>query len=452
MKRIAVALALFLLLSLSPQFVYSQEIQVPIDKDNKLYIIDADMESKLQLFTEYPHFIDARLYQNPDGNFVLEITYKVDERTMHQRKNMSASEVADLRNKVTQCILEKCPVVLINHEGRSSFLWGTTLLGLCAWDWMVPEMLEINGSSSYMALYLATASMSFFVPFLLTENAEVTDGEASLGIFGGVMGIFHGIMFNYLFKDNFTSGTFALMFCTSIAELTGGYYLAKSTNMTEGKANVISTIMTFGTGYGFGLPFVCNAKDEKIYMAGGLLGGGLGYFVGNYLSNSQNYTVGDASVLSNCGLLGAYFPMMINVLTDTKSGDIVVGSVLLGTTAGLYIGDRLVVGKDFTKSQGTFISIGTLAGGLLGGALGYAIEGNNMSSNGKMITMLSAFGALGGFTIMYEFFKDKAKVPDSRTSLEFEFNPGSYAASQLFKNSKSFYQPYVPMVGVRYRF
>jgi hypothetical protein len=452
MKRIAVSLTIIFILFVSYPKVYSQETQVAIDKDNKLFVIDSDMESKLHLFTEYPGFIDARLYNISEGNFVLEISYKVDERTMRQRKNMNEKEVVELRSKVTQCIQEKCPIILINQEGRTNFLTGTTMLGLGAWDWMVPSILGVEEGSTYTALYLSTAALSFFVPYLLTENAPVTEGAASLSIYGGVLGIFHGLMLNYLFSENFDSGTYALMFSMSIGELVGGYYLATNTNMTEGKANVLSTMMTFGTGYGFGIPFVLGAEDREVYMAGGLLGGGIGYFVGNLITNSQNYTVGDASILANCGLLGAYVPFVINALTETESGEAVVGTALLGAAAGFYIGDRLVVGKDFTKSQGTYISIGTLAGGLLGGALGFLIEGKDLNSDGKMVALFSCVGAIGGFTIMYESFIDKAKVPDDKTFLEFEFNPGSYAVSKLFKNSRSLNQPYVPMIGLRYRF
>ncbi|TAL68061.1 MAG: hypothetical protein EPN82_11715 [Bacteroidetes bacterium] len=452
MKRIAVSLTFIAILIVSHLQVYSQETQVAIDNDNKLYLIDSEMESKLLLFKEYPGFIDARLYQISDENFVLEISYKVDERTMRQRKNMNTNQVKELRNQVSQCIQEKCPVILINQEGRSTFLAGTTMLGLGAWDWMVPSMLDVEDNSTYMALYLSTAALSFFVPYLITENSPVTEGAASLSIFGGALGIAHGLMLNYLFSDDFTSGSYGLMFSMSIAELIGGYYLATNTNMTEGKASVLSTMTAIGIGYGIGLPFIFGAEEKESYMLGGLLGSGVGYFAGNLISNSQNYTVGDASILANCGMLGAYLPLMINAIAETKDGESVVATVLLGAASGIFIGDRLVLGKDFTKSQGTFISIGTLAGGLLGGSIGFLFEGNDLNSDGKMVMLFSALGAIGGFTVMYESFKDKARVPENRTSLEFEFNPGSYAVSKLYNNSKSLYQPYIPMVGLKYRF
>ena len=452
MKRIAIILAYIILMIASQLQIYSQETQVSIDKDNKLYLIDSEMDSKLMLFSEYPGFIDARLYQISEDNYVLEISYKIDERTMRQRKNMNSEEVRELRNKVSQCIQDKCPVILINQEGRTNFLLGTTLLGLGAWDWMVPSSLEVEEGSGYMALYLSTAALSFFIPYLLTENAPVTEGAASLSVFGGMLGIGHGLMLNYLLSDDFTPGTYGLMFSMSIAELLGGYYLATNTNMTEGKAELLSSTTIFGIGYGFGIPFVLGADETETYMLCGLLGSGIGYFAGNLISNSQDYTVGDASVFSNCGLLGAYVPTVINVITETNEPEPVVATAILGSALGMYIGDRLVKGKDFTKSQGTFITIGTFAGGLLGGALGLLIEGNDLNSDGKLVSLFSSFGAVGGFTAMYLSFKDRAKIPESNTSLEFEFNPGSYAVSKLYKNSKSVYQPYVPMLGLRYRF
>ncbi|MBI5323864.1 MAG: hypothetical protein HZB41_01040, partial [Ignavibacteriae bacterium] len=354
--------------------------------------------------------------------------------------------------KVSQCIKDKCPVVLINQEGRSSFLAGTTILGLGLWDWMIPSAFEIEESSSYMALYLSTAALSFFIPYLLTENAPVTEGASSLSIYGGLLGMYHGLMINFLLSDEINSGSYALMFSMSIAELLGGYYLATNTNMTEGKASVLATMTTFGIGYGFGIPYILGAEEREIFMLGGLLGSGLGYLTGEFISNSQNYTVGDASVLANCGGLGAFIPLTINVIAETETLELTVGTLLLGTAVGTYFGNQLVMGKDFTKSQGTFITIGTFAGGLLGGSLGFLFVGNNLHSDGKMVTLFSALGAFGGFTIMYSSFKDKARIPESRTSLEFEFNPGSYAVSKLYQNSKSLYQTYVPMIGLKYKF
>ncbi|OGU13697.1 MAG: hypothetical protein A2X61_01940 [Ignavibacteria bacterium GWB2_35_12] len=447
------------MLLLSAQLLFTQEVQVPIDNENKINVIDKEMESKLALFTEYPDFIDAKLFQLTDSSYILEIQYKVDERLMRQRKNLSKSEADNLRIQVTNCIKEKCPVALINQEGRSTLLWGTTFLGLYSWDWMVPSIINSDNSSVNVFLGLTTAAMSFFIPYLLTDNAPVSDAAANLSITGGLLGIFHG-MFLYgllndydydFFYDTEPTNYYLLTLAMSIGETFGGYYLATSTNMTEGKASMLSGMSAFGIGYGFGIPYIFGADDSKVYFASALLGSGAGFFFGNMLANGQNYTVGDASMFSTLTFLGAYTGLVPNIIAETGDGEIVVASMLAGATAGIILGDNILKGKDFTKSQGTMTAIGTLAGGLMGGAIGYLLD-DATEGNGKITMLMSCAGAITTFGIMFNHYSHQAQIPENRTSLEFLFSPEGYTFSNMNKGKDYFNPKYYPVFSLKYNF
>ena len=72
---------------------YSQERQVPLDLNNQIMIIDKDLRTKLNLFSDIENFSDARLFMDPDSNFVLELSYYTDNALSRERRKLSYGEV-----------------------------------------------------------------------------------------------------------------------------------------------------------------------------------------------------------------------------------------------------------------------------------------------------------------------------------------------------------------------
>ena len=132
MKNVIIILVLIFL---APILSVAQEIQVPIDNENKVLVVDKDLESELGIFPEYIGFVAAKLFKSDDGTYVLEVSYMVDSRLHRKRNTLSQEEVDELRIKVTDSIKSDNPVILLDQRGRTSFIVGTTILGLGYYGW-----------------------------------------------------------------------------------------------------------------------------------------------------------------------------------------------------------------------------------------------------------------------------------------------------------------------------
>ena len=74
---------LFLLfLIFSPVAGKAQEVQVAFDSAKTIQVINQDLEKKLDLFPTYPYFEEARLFQEPDSSYSVEITSDSSGRTL----------------------------------------------------------------------------------------------------------------------------------------------------------------------------------------------------------------------------------------------------------------------------------------------------------------------------------------------------------------------------------
>ncbi|MBM2816696.1 MAG: hypothetical protein HW421_3458 [Ignavibacteria bacterium] len=449
--KLLVALGIINLFSLFT--VYAQETQVPMDLDSKVDVIDSQLEAKLALFTKYQEFVEAKLFKSSDNSYFLEISYKIDKKMNRLREPMTESQVQEFRKKVSQCIADKCPIVLLDQEGRTELVLGTTLLGIGAWGWMLPVALDIEDSRSFVATYLLAGAASFFAPFLLTQNSVVTDGMARLSVYGGISGIAHGLFLNNIFRSGNQYPTVVLLL-TSLAESYAGYQIASNWQISEGKADVLTAMATFGLGYGCGTAYVLDGYDTEQISAGALIGTGAGYLIGNLMANSQNYSRGDAAVMSTAGGLGAYISLAAMVMAEVDDSQSFLGGILIGGAASIYAGDRLVVGKNFSNSQGSFITLSTIAGGLTGAALAYIITaGSSDIATMKTFVGLSALGAASGYYIMYDYASEKAVDPAYRSSLNIDINP--FGVASIFRKSwtpDGIYSRPSPMLNLSYKF
>ena len=72
---------------------WTQDLQIPIDDEARLQRITPELEKELQLFPEYPGFLDARLFRVSDSLFRLEVEYTDEGGTRKALTNMTAAEM-----------------------------------------------------------------------------------------------------------------------------------------------------------------------------------------------------------------------------------------------------------------------------------------------------------------------------------------------------------------------
>lgn len=203
-----------------------------------------------------------------------------------------------------------------------------------------------------------------------------------------------------------------------------GYNIADNSNLSGGSAGTISVAGNFGLGIGLGSYMLITDEDfddNRLAPALGLAMSAAGYYVGVTMANSAHYTAGDATVLATLGGLGAYAPPALLSITKSDEGKLYVGSAIAGAIGGLALGHSLLATRDFTTSQGNYISLGTTAGGLMG--LGIAILASSHDSDASLYLTLSALGAGAGFAILFSSFDEEAEAAAAGMSMNFQVSP-----------------------------
>ena len=405
----------------APRGAPAQEVQVPIDEDGKLLVITAELERKLGLFTEYASFREARLFQLSDTSFVLEVTHEPAGRLTRVRVPLSLAAVQAFRGRVSARLRETAPEAALDQSGRTKLLVWTTVLSLLYYGPAVPVTLGVDDPQEAVGLYMLSAGTGFFAPFLATKRIPVTEAGAVLGTYGATRGIIHGALATYLFDSDPEDGGFAgASLIGGVAEGIAGFAAANADRMTAGTAELVGIGSDVGLGLGLGAahlagffdddPFYC-CRTYTAAVATALLStaGGLG--VGYALSRTEQYTRGDAFLLRNAGILGAHVGLaMADALNPNgDQGKLYSALAMTGGTVGLIAGQRLVHGRDFTTAQGTFTTLGQIAGGLAGLGVGYLTSSEN-GDNSTVLLAASAIGAGVGYGLMYHSFARQAKV------------------------------------------
>src|SRR5580704_16072606 len=93
-------LAFLLFFLLECGVLSAQEVQVPFDSSGTILVINQDLEKKLDLFPAHPHFLEARLYHEPDSGYILEVTSFENSQIVKDRLPINATQVKLLREKV----------------------------------------------------------------------------------------------------------------------------------------------------------------------------------------------------------------------------------------------------------------------------------------------------------------------------------------------------------------
>lgn len=413
--------ALFLLLA---GLCAAQETQVPLDDAGNLMQLDRAGAAQMGLFPEYPGFQAARLWQASDSSFVLEIEYKPAGETQRARIPKSASDVQALRAKISAAIAAHVLEARPDRSGRTALLLGTAAISLGYYGWLLPYVLDIDDGGTYAATYLLTSSAGFFGPLLLTRNRHVTDGEATLALYGATRGAVHGVFLDQLFRgeyDDFQStGTASLL--TSLGEYAAGFIIADRADFTGGTAEAISAGGDFGFAFGLGATGLLDIDGDRSASATILGGSGLGLYGGYLLSRHQRYTRGDAYVLRAATNLLAYDCLAIAVAAVEGEGDdeenVVIASAMAGELAGIGLGHHLLRGKDFTTGQGVLVNVGEFAGCLFGLGIGALADAHDEET-----IYWSAAGAAGGFFVTYYLLEGEARTPEQGSSLNLEVCP-----------------------------
>jgi hypothetical protein len=126
--------------------VAAQEVQVPFDSAGTIQVIDQDLEKKLDLFTAYPHFEEARLFQEPDSTYSVEITSDSSGRTLRGHLRWSLNEKRDAERRIRNMLFQSQTENGLDQDGRTSLLISSVVLSLAGYGTLIPVVFNMSNA------------------------------------------------------------------------------------------------------------------------------------------------------------------------------------------------------------------------------------------------------------------------------------------------------------------
>lgn len=402
------------------------ERQISFDDAGKILVVTKSLNDEYKWFEPIETFLEARLFKMNDSAFVLEILRRADLGNERERRQLSMIDMAALRARIQISAGSPMETGGLDQSGRSTLLWGSTLWSLFYYGAAITAAFSPSGDVTPGATYLIAGGLGYFVPMILTQDANVTAGAASLAVGGMFQGALHGWALGGLISgSNLSARTgFALSVLGGVSETIAGYVIGTNTGISEGGAGVISTTEFYGAAGGAlaALTIMGNLADGdasvRVLSGLGLLGAAGGVLVGNEIIKSQHITGSDATVYAVTGALGLGLPYAIlsAVNPSDVSSRVITGIGLVGAVGGLYLGTRLIDGLDYRENDGTTVLLSTLAGGIVGVGLAQIVD------SPEATWPIVWASAAGGFFIGRSFARPDVESK-SMGKLDVQFNP-----------------------------
>ena len=423
--RIFIACCGLLLSILSAQ---AQEVSVPLDTTGKIFVITIELEKKLNLFPDFPGFMEARLYQDSDSAYFLEVLEQRDSTVVRKRVPQTDEQVAELRKQVSTAITMRSPQTMFDQSGRAGLLVNSAILAGGYYGWAYPTVARVEDNKGPAVYFLITGA-GIMVPYFLTANANISRATAMMDFYGGSRGIAHGIAMYYALdpKEDSERAPLGWGIIGSLAERVALNQWATHTHMTIGKAAVVGVGGDFGLALSTALVAGHELWNEQHQAKAGMVvlgGSALGLFAGAQLADHGDYTRGDAYVLRGLGFLGAGIPAaIVDLSADNGSdNDDKTASTLAtgGAILSLGLGQYLLKDKDFSSSQGMTVLLTEL--GLATATTAVMVIISDEEESGAYTTAAAIGGTLG-FLVGYTEASASARTIRHAENFDFQFNP-----------------------------
>lgn len=433
------AFALTLSLALTAPAL-AAEVQVAFDPAGRIQRVDEPLARRIGLFVDqHPGFQEARLFAVDDTTFVLEISVAQGGQFSREREVLTREQADALRADVTSRVAALPPEKeRVEQGGRATLVTSWTLLGLGFYGWAFPYSFDIEDGSAALGSYMLVSGASFFGPLLLTRGQPVNWGPTNMSLYGTTRGILHGWLISEMAKpdegyQNDGKTAIALAMGASVVEGIAGYAIAQSRGMSAGDVATLEVGGDYGMLWGYLASdlagYTAEDKNQDQATATLTLATGIaGMFAGGMLAGHRAYSFGDIMVMRGGSYVGILVGTACADVGDPAESEPYSAGILLGSLAGLAVGDRLVDGREFTVGEGTLVQLGGLAGGLTGLGL-VALTRTDDSSPYWFGT---ALGSAAGYAVTYRGLAGKATARASKsTSWQFQLAPeGLLAALQ----------------------
>jgi hypothetical protein len=293
----------------------------------------------------------------------------------------------------------------------NAFVRDQTILGAFLYAPAFAIALGDDGLTS-AAAYLVVAGGTFFAAAELTRRLEITDARRDLAfalpLRGGGTALLLGSATGL---DREQQG--AVVFLGSIGGMAGGLILGGGLSPGEGAATIFGHDLGFLSGVaisviakGDGGNAIFDVEDQAGRVALWTGTGIAGLILGRrYAANARhNVTAGDVQALWLGTTIGALAAATLIVESDPNARG-TAGALLVGGLGGTWVAERFLVRRyDHTRSEGNLLSLGAVAGGVMGVGLGVLVGGE--LERGTALTLgLATAGAMGGIALTERYLQ-----------------------------------------------
>lgn len=314
-----------------------------------------------------------------------------------------------------------------SREMRTAFVRNQTILGLAVYGPAFSTMVADDAVTA-TAAYFVIAGGSFFAANEVARRAVITPARQHLSSRMSWRGAINGLVIADAVDLKVRPGA-ALTLLGGLGGTTTGLILGR--DLTEGEAvsmvvgHDLAYISTYLVSYmidptpgnGSGMSSPTRALSATVMGWGG-------YAVGRRYARNAEYEVtpGDAMLLWTGAAIGATATGAL-IAESSPSPQAVAGTILFGTLGGIWAADRWIVRRyDHSAAEGTLVSLGGVAGGLMGIGIGVLVAGE--AERGASLTLaLASLGGLGGVVLTERYVQPRSDEGRQYGLQRLQFNP-----------------------------
>lgn len=412
-----------------------QQQQVSFDYNGKMMRLTWEFEKQFAILRSYPYLHEARLFQTNDTTYTLEASHIVDGKLERELKPLTVQEVARIRYETSDALRS---FAMWGNEERTA-VWEDWVLGAGTLGWGLGfgAVTDISYRNQLTSSQLQASLNTWWITSLASTGGYAwavhqpwySRASATMWTNGLLQGTAHGWAFYLLFaQQNINEGDF---FLTGIIgggmEASIGLALSHIANMSQSQAQMITSFGASGLYVGILSQFasgnnfrsIPSNEVARIVAASVLVGSAAGMWIGNEIAKSGAITGGDAQVMTNpVGIFSSAPLSILSASPATSSVQLISGLTIGVIIGGNFLGSELVRDKDFSFLQGRIISLLSGIGGYLPSFFITSISTNGQAFTAQSRLLTSAIaslvGGIAGFTIPYLIYAKEAEEQHQR--------------------------------------
>jgi len=350
------------------------------------------------------NFLQARVFSVSTGGMVLVAERPTGE---FERYALSDDQLHALRSNVDAAMTTIGARVgedrpdMISEPARGAFLRNQMILAAGLYGPLLASLP--NDGKTATALYLISVGGSYFALNSISKTTAITRAQNDLATDGALRGAgtAAGLLSAFGGNDVHQKTYSGIALGGAIAGSAIGY--VRGRGLTDSEAHAAMKISTFAAGTVLGIAGALQSDFENAEraVAGLMVAAGVaGYLLGPAYPRRANYTVtaGDVRLLPIGAVLGVMAGVTPFVNADDTRGAFGFGTI--GGLAGILLADRGWA-RPFDNGSGdvTQTWLGTIAGGLLGGAVIVLLEPQDAALGMGLVTSGAIVGALAGHSL-----------------------------------------------------